>query len=228
MIYGYYEDYYKGKVQGKDICKRENITYYQLEKMLKKNNLKTYVATFRDINTGVKELDKILKKKYSSIVNRCNGGTTDHYNRYKGVEYLTIIEWVEFCNSNKVKLVQMWNEYIENNRDNKYTISIDRVNNNKGYMSNNIEFVTHGFNSWKRSLKRPIKAKSINENGWKYFMTCEEGGKRFGLRPQTLGEILRKVKYHNKDYEVKEITIDEVLRNTETSSITEYYERFIQ
>ncbi len=228
MINKYYEDYYRGRIQGKAICKKEGISYYQLEKILKKYNLKTYVSTFNDINTGIKELDRVLKKKYSSVVNRCNGGSSDHYDKYKDMEYLTIMEWVKFCNDSKELLTDMWKEYLQSNKDNKYNISVDRIDNKKGYTVDNIEFVTHGFNSWKRNLKRPIKVKLISGNKWKYFMTCEEGSKYYGLRPQTLGEILRNVKYHNKDYEVIETTIDEVLRNTKTSSIMEYYERFIQ
>lgn len=227
MLENYLEDYYKGKINGREISKELGISYYKFEKTLKEKGLKSYVMHFEEMNTGDEELDRLMRKKYSSIVDRCNGGHTDKYGKYNGMDYLNVIEYVEFCNDNKKELLDLWNIYLENDRELKYAISVDRINDDKGYTVDNIEFVTHGFNAWKRSIDRPIKAKRVNENEWKYFMSCAEGSVSYGLRHQVFGEILRKVKYHRKDFDVIETTVEEVLKNNGVRSVQEYYDKFI-
>lgn len=227
MLENYLDDYYKGKINGRQISKELGISYYKFEKSLKEKGLKTYVMHFEEMNTGDDELDKLMRKKYSGIVNRCNGGHTDKYGNYEGLDYLSIIEYVNLCNDRSQDLLELWNVYLDNDTELRYAVSVDRINDNKGYTADNIEFVPYGFNAWKRSIDRPIKAKRVTENSWEYFMTCAEGSEHYGLRHQVFGEILGKSKYHRKDFEVVKTTVEEVLKSRNVKSTKDYYDKFI-
>ena len=194
---------------------------------MKQEGFKPYARVFDDIDTGINELNILLRNKYKNIVGRCNGSFGDKYGHYNGLPYITNIEWVKFCNENKNKLINMWNVYLSFNKHSKYAISIDRIDNNKGYINGNLDFVTHGFNSWKRILKRPIKVIRIRDNTIYYFMSCMEGSRYFKIREKIFGEILNNSKYHDKSYTVEITTINEVLQQTNCKSIKEYYKKFI-
>jgi hypothetical protein len=185
MFKQYLDDYYKSKINVKEICKLTDSSPTSFRRYLKKNGLVPRQEYLKRIDTGIDKLNQTLRDRYSSIVNRCNGKTTDHYGHYKGKPYMPVYEWVEFCNQNKELLVAMWSVYEINNRSSKYAVSVDRHNNNSGYTKDNIQFVTHGFNSWKRILN-PVKVCYQEETN--YFMSCEEASQHYGLRRQTIGE----------------------------------------
>lgn len=218
MIEKYYDDYYKGKIKINEILKKENINKYYFNKELKSKNLKLYISYFKDIKTGENELDKILCKKYSSIVNRCNGKTTDLYGHYNNMEYLTIQQYVDFCKENTLILLKLWEKYIQSGKDFKYAISIDRLDNNEGYLKNNMQFTTVGFNSWKASLN-PIKIKYQNKE--LYFMSCEEASRYFGFEPKYIGRILNK--NINSDIIVAKTNFLTVINNKNNKNLIDYY-----
>lgn len=224
MISKYYYDYYRGKIRDKEINEIEGLKKGQLSKILKKLGLKTYMTYFKDIDTGDVKLNEMLRDKYASIVNRCNGMGTDKYGHYNGTEYMTIQEYVEFCNNNKDTLIEMWEQYMISGKSRKYAISIDRIDNNKGYVKGNMQFILNGFNSWKRGIT-PIKV--THDGVTKYFMSSEEGSRHYGLRKQTINECLRKTPFHLKGYETELSTIGEVLSFAKLNSIEEYYYKYI-
>lgn len=218
----YMEDYYRSKIGVKEICKLAGSSPTTFRRWMKKENLTPRQTYFKNINTGIISLDQVLKDRYSSIVNRCNGKTTDYYGKYKGLPYMTIYEWVEFCHDNKEKLLKMWGVFIEN-RDcgSKYSISVDRIDEADGYTKENIQFVTHGFNSWKRSVF-PIKVTYLGKIN--YFLTREDASNFYGLRKQAIGEVYNKRKYALEGYEVEDTSIDTVLKKNGMRDLSDYYQ----
>jgi len=227
MFEKYANDYYKGRIKQAEICKLENIYSHKLYKIMNEEGYKPYQKVFDGIDTGIKELNRLLRNRYSDIVGRCNGTYGDKYGHYNGLEYISNIEWVEFCNLNKDKLVEIWYKYIIN-KDLKYAVSIDRIEDSKGYILGNLDFVSHGFNSWKRTLLRPIKVIDLQDNEEYYFMSCAEGSDYFNIREQVLSEILRNTLYHDKNFLVEVSTIECVLKNKNCKNIKEYYLRYYE
>lgn len=222
----YLDDLYHLKTNFQRISEKENISRSKVGSDLKTKGLISPWIYYGMIDTGIEELDNKLKEKYNSIVTRCNGNNNNKYHEvYHGMEYLPIYEWVNFCNNNKELLNNMWNVYISNNKNIKYAISIDRIDNDKGYIKGNLQFVTHGYNSWKRNI-RPV---SVEHNGKiDYFMSCEEGSEHYGIRRQTIGDLLRGVNRQvRNEYEVKHSTIEKVLKENNVSSTIEYYNKYI-
>lgn len=226
MFKKYAEDYYRRKLTKQVICTQEGINQCALYEKMKQEGYIPYRRVLEVIDTGIKELDKALRNKYANIVNRCNGKTLDHYGHYNGMEYLTNIEWGEFCNTHKERLTCLWGEYISSGKNLSMAVSIDRMDKKIGYVVNNMKFVTYGFNSWKETI-RPIEVITINGDYF-YFMSCNEGCRYFGIRERALGEILNRTKYHRKDYEVNYSTIEKVLKNKSTSNLEDYYNCFIK
>lgn len=220
----YLDDLYHLKTNFEKITKQENISRSKVDNDFKQKGLITPRAYYGAIDTGIEELDFTLKQKYNSMVTRCNGNNNNKYHEiYNGMKYIPIYEWVEFCNSQKDLLIDMWDDYTLHNKELKYAISIDRIDNNKGYEKDNLQFVTHGYNSWKRNI-RPISVKHNEKTN--YFMSCEEGSEHYGIRRQTIGDLLRGVKRKvSDDYEVKNSTIEDVLRENNISKPIEYYNK---
>lgn len=225
-LHKYLDDFYHLKISQKDIMERENISRNDLRKDIKNAGILTPQQWRGKINTGIKELDKKLNEIYSGIATRCNGNTNDKYKLkvYDGLDYLSIIEWVEFCNNRKDKLLTIWRNYLDNNKEAKYMISIDRIDSDKGYILDNIQFVSFGFNSWKRNIN-PLRV--CKENGeWKYFMSGEEGSKYYNLRRQSIGDLLRgQYREISNAYKVEKSTVKEVLLQNNISTLEDYYNK---
>lgn len=223
MFENYLDDYYKSKKGVTEICNLVGSSPTTFRRWLKKNNLTPRQKYLKQIDTGNDSLNEVLKDRYSSIINRCNGKTTDYYGKYKGKPYMPVYEWVEFCNQNKEKLLKMWEIFLEKGKGNrKYSISVDRINDDGGYTKENTQFVTHGFNSWKRSVF-PIKV--THKNKTNYFLTKEEASLFYGLRRQAVGEVYNQSQHHTKGYEVKESRIGKVLNEHGVESLEEYYNK---
>lgn len=226
MFEKYAQDYYMGKKTTSDILKEESIDYWGLYEIMKNEGFTPYRSICNNIETNDKSLKKLLRGKYAHITLRCRGGSTDTYGHYLGMDYLSIIEWVDFCNKNMARIEKLWGDYLNSGKSLKFAVSIDRINNEKGYLIDNMEFVTHGYNSWKRSAIRPVMAKLRDECEWGYFMSCQEAGRRLGIRFQDLGEILAGNKYVNKKYQVKLSNEKDVLMMNNVETLEDYYNKY--
>lgn len=225
MFSGHLDDYYKSKIGVKEMCDMVGSSPTTFRRWLKRKGLTPRQKHLNLIDTGDEELNQTLKDRYSSIINRCNGKTTDYYGKYNGLPYMPVYEWVDFCNANREKLLKMWKVFKDNaGSGRRYSISVDRINDSDGYTWENTQFVTHGFNSWKRSI-RPIKVTHKNETD--YFFTQEEASLFYGLRKQAIGEVYNKTPYHLKGYEVVDSTVEEVLKNNSFNSLEEYYNHLL-
>ena len=115
-------------------------------------------------------------------------------------QYKTIRQRVEVCNS------------------------IDRLDNNKGYISSNLHLLPT-VSILGRIPLEPILVERKGQTD--YFMSCSEASRFYGIRLQAIGEVLRGKRYAIKGYAVKLITKEEVLKNKPANTLVEYYERYI-
>ena len=221
MIDDYLDDYYRSKIGTTDIEKELGISSNVFYRLLKERDLMPRGRYFKDIDTGISELDKTLRVKYNDIVQRSRGRKGHAYkNNAKSDNYITIIEWAEIINENKEQLLQMWKEYIESGKSLKEAISIDRIDTNKPYYKENIAFEKNAFNAWKRNL-RPLKV--IFDDKENYFLSAEEASRFYGVRRQSIGDTLRGVKLYGGKYEVLNSTVEQVLSFHNISNLHDYY-----
>ena len=221
----YLDDLYKLKISIVEVSRLEGISRVTVDRELKRRGLISPRGYYKKINTGNAELDLKMKQRYNSIVTRCNGNNNNkhHHKHYKGLDYLPIYEWVDFCDINKETLLDMWEVYDDNNHELRLAISVDRIDNDKGYTVDNMQFVTHGLNAWKRNIT-PL---SVTHNGkTRYFMSGEEAGNYYGIRTQSISDILRGQKrLIQKDYQPNWSNKETVLSENNVGSLDEYYDK---
>ena len=114
---------------------------------------------------------------------------------------------------------------IKENKNSRYSISIDRIDNKKGYFIDNMQFVTHGYNSWKRNV-RPIKVTYKGQDN--YFFSAEEASRFYNTRRQSIGKILRGKSTTEKGYKAIHSTKEEVFKHHNIDSYKEYYEKIFK
>lgn len=124
-----------------------------------------------------------LYKIFQGMKDRCYNVNSSHYKTYgaKGIEICP--EWLE---NGGVQNFISWS--LDNGYDDN--LSLDRIDNNKGYSPDNCQWVTPSFNSskgntnitrpiGKPSLKDDLKA-TIIKSGWTMTSVVEEINKRNG------------------------------------------------
>jgi len=216
------EKYNRCEITRTEIQTMLNVSWKKLNKMMKKQGLKTRQELWNELNFEG-DLRELLIWKYRSFVRRCNGKGSSS-KKYIGKEYMGIEEWVAFCNSQQKRISKLWEQYKQSGKQLKYAISIDRLDNGKGYADGNLQFVTHGFNSWKDHIT-PIAVE--HEGNIYYFMSCEEASRFYKIRGNAIGEVLLGKKYAPKGYIAKRTTKEEVLKNKPANTLVEYYEKYI-
>jgi hypothetical protein len=92
---------------------------------------------------------RIFLHRYGCLKQRCGG----MFRKYKvsGTEFLdkkTFLEWC-FEDNNIAKFKKIHSDWEKSNYDHKLSPSIDRIDNNKGYTIDNIQWLTKSQNSKK-------------------------------------------------------------------------------
>ena len=94
------------------------------------------------------EESRQITHRYRGIVQRSIGKGTHKYS-VEGKKYLTFRSFKIWWKKNRDTYVQLFNLWMENDMQKSLSPSIDRINNNKGYMPSNMRWVTHSQNSIK-------------------------------------------------------------------------------
>jgi len=92
--------------------------------------------------------DRYIKHKYYMMRARCMGKS--NHRSYDNMEILTFDEWMRWCDENKDIFMRLFNEWIESGWDRNKSPSIDRIDNSRGYVIGNIQWMTTHDNTIKR------------------------------------------------------------------------------
>lgn len=95
-----------------------------------------------------KNKKRILNHRYNQIRQRVDGRATRDY-KVNGSKMLSREEYFEWCNENMKIFDKIYDSWRESGFARGLTPSIDRVNNNLGYVPNNMQWLTLSQNSKK-------------------------------------------------------------------------------
>lgn len=118
---------------------------YQKEYRKRTNNSATY--RYEKTPKG------FLMRLYRNMKSRISGVQKKKHHLYQGKELLdknTFYGWAE----NNQSFWKLYSKWIMSNYNRKFTPSVDRVNSNKGYSLDNMEWITHSENSRRGSVSR--------------------------------------------------------------------------
>ena len=92
------------------------------------------------------KIDRRFKQYFSSKYGRMRS-RVKHEKRYQGLECMNRQEWDNFLSRTLTKRLQLWCAWATNGYPLKLSPSIDRINPLKGYLPDNVRWITHSQNS---------------------------------------------------------------------------------
>lgn len=98
---------------------------------------------------------RYLQHRYNAIKSRCEGRVKS-CSRYAGKEYCSKEEWEQWCKETYPTFLSLYENWQAQGFKRKYAPSIDRIDNSKGYVPGNMQWLTLSQNSkkgikiWKR------------------------------------------------------------------------------
>lgn len=92
--------------------------------------------------------DRYLKQKYYMMKRRCEGKTNHH--SYDGKEIMSFNEWLKWCEETRPRFMKLFNGWVKSSWDRNKAPSIDRIDSSRGYIKENIQWITNYENTLKR------------------------------------------------------------------------------
>lgn len=113
-------------------------------------------------NSVTKKYEKtpngFLMRMYRNMKSRVNGIQIQKYHLYKGKELLEKEDFYNWAKLNET-FWKLYEDYKNSGFDRKLAPSVDRIDSSKGYIIDNMEFVTHSENS-----RRGANSKARNKS----------------------------------------------------------------
>lgn len=113
-------------------------------------NLRTGYAAYKKYE---KTPNGFIMRLYRNMKSRISGVQVQKHHLYKGKELLSKEDFYSWAKSNP-KFWELYEVYKNSGYDRKLAPSVDRVDSSKGYMLDNMEFVTHSENSRRGTASR--------------------------------------------------------------------------
>lgn len=217
------DKYYKSQETYKTIAKKLDTTAYFIKKEFKKRNLPGRYD-IKDWLNFEEELSERLMGKYSSILTRCTVGLKRP--KYTGLEFINKLEYVQFCNKNKKIIENLWKNYLNQNRELKYALSIDRIDTSKGYIISNMQFAPYGFNSWKDNTT-PLKCEFKGVDT--FALSLKGMSRKVGIpKLEKYGFHYRGRGKNKIPVNIIKVSYEKVLKETNTENLLEYYHKYVE
>lgn len=119
-----------------------------------KECVKEYVrnrdARESDLKRYRNNIQRYLDSRYSSLKTRCNGKGHASYN---GRKLLTKDEWNEWTKQQMPRFMELYKAWRNKGFKRKFAPSVDRIDNNKGYEIDNMQWITQSENSKKAMIE---------------------------------------------------------------------------
>ena len=125
---------------------------------LNRKDKENYYNEF-DQNRYRKNILRMWKLKYSSMRRKTSG--LGHFGTLKGKELLPKQEFISWCENTKIQFMEIYRVWVKSGYQRKLSPSIDRINNNLGYILGNMQWLTQRQNCKKHTNTKWFETCSI-------------------------------------------------------------------
>lgn len=91
--------------------------------------------------------DRYIKHKYYMMKRRCEGKSS--HRSYDNRELLSFEEWMEWCDKTYDTFIKLFNNWAASSWNRNQSPSIDRIDNSRGYVKGNLQWITNHENTIK-------------------------------------------------------------------------------
>lgn len=105
-----------------------------------------------------KTINGFLMRAYRNMKSRVTGVQKNYMHIYLGKDILKKEVFYDWSRNDRAFL-KLYKEWVNNNYDRRLTPSVNRIETNKGYTLNNIEWITNSQNSALASISKKLNDK---------------------------------------------------------------------
>lgn len=122
--------------------------------------------------------DRYRKHIYYGIKYRCTHTkrSDGSVNSYYGREFISLAEWDLWCKQTEKTFLSLWKVWKDSNFDRRYTPSIDRIDDSKGYVLGNIQWLTlhNNIEKFAQTVRKQILMTDLNGKVIKVYNNKDE------------------------------------------------------
>lgn len=148
-----------------------------------------------------------LRTRYTELKQRCISNTKNCSKYYYGLKYCTLDEFLsKFLNNSE--FLDLFTQWQQSNFVYSLAPSIDRIDKSKGYIIDNLQFITHGFNATKDNENRiPIDVYTRDGVLLKSFDSLNSAVDYYQVQQSNAWKVLYGKRNHTKNLVFKRRTV---------------------
>ncbi len=147
-----------------------------------------------------------IRQKYTQIKQRCENQNREDFIKYKGKLQMTMEDFYQFSIENK-NLIFLWTNFQKPGALYSSAPSVDRIDNNKSYSIDNIQWISHGINAQKDQKVRPVSVYLVNGDKLGDFKSLNDAVRYCDVQQSNAWKVLNGTRRHTEGYVFKDCEV---------------------
>lgn len=148
------------------------------------------------------QLEFFLRTRYTEVVQRCTNKKHSTERYYFGKKYCTRQEFLNKFLDDK-SLHELYKNWQKSNFQYALCSSIDRIDNNRDYTIENLQFITHSKNSQKDKETVAVDVYTRGGKFLKSFISIAAAADNYEVQQANAWKVIHGIRKHSKGYVFK-------------------------